>query len=83
MPRFQRTRRLYVARRAPSGCAPYDEPSTKEVRLRPVLIALAALVVCVVVGVVLYALDFVVLGIVAFLAGIPVALVAWVVANDR
>jgi hypothetical protein len=48
-----------------------------------VLVALAALVACVVLGVVLYALDFAVLGIVAFLSGIPVALVAWVLANDR
>lgn len=51
--------------------------------MRPVLIALAALVACVVAGVVLYALDFELLGIVAFLAGIPVGLVVWLVANER
>lgn len=41
------------------------------------------LVAGVVLGIVLLALDFGILGIVALLGAIPVALVAWLIANDR
>jgi hypothetical protein len=49
----------------------------------PFLVGLGVIVAGVVVGAVLLALDFALIGIVIALAAIPVGLVAWVVANDR
>jgi hypothetical protein len=51
--------------------------------LPPWVVGLGALVGCVVAGAILIALDFDLLGIVVALAAIPIALVAWVMANDR
>jgi hypothetical protein len=51
--------------------------------LRPLLMAGLVLVAGVVLGIVLLALDFGLLGIVALLGSIPVAFVAWLLANDR
>ena len=49
----------------------------------PYIVGIGALVACVVAGAILIALDFGLIGIVVALAAIPIALVAWVVANDR
>jgi hypothetical protein len=51
--------------------------------LPPYIVGIGALVACVVAGAILIALDFGLIGIVVALAAIPIALVAWVVANDR
>jgi hypothetical protein len=51
--------------------------------LRPLLMAGLVLVAGVVLGIVLVALDFGILGMVAMLGAIPVAFVAWLLANDR
>lgn len=51
--------------------------------LPPWVVGIGALIACVVAGAILITLDFSLIGIVVALAAIPVALVAWVVANDR
>ena len=47
------------------------------------LVAIGALLAAIVAGVVLYVLDFEVLGIVVFLASLPAALAAWMTYGDR
>jgi hypothetical protein len=49
----------------------------------PVLLALATLLVAAVVGVVLMVNDNTLVGIVVLFASIPLALVVWIVVNDR
>jgi hypothetical protein len=49
----------------------------------PWVVGIGALIACVVAGVVLITLDVWLIGIVVALAAIPIALVAWVMANDR
>ena len=51
--------------------------------LPPWVVGIGAMIACVVAGAVLITLDFDLIGIVVALAAIPVALVAWVMANDR
>ncbi len=51
--------------------------------LPPWVVGIGVLIACVVAGAILITLDFALIGIVVALAAIPVALVAWVVANDR
>ena len=51
--------------------------------LPPWVVGVGTLIACVVAGAVLIALDFGLIGIVVALAAIPLALVAWVMANDR
>ena len=52
-------------------------------RGRPLLVALAVLVIGFIVGVVLVAMDFVLIGILIAAGAIPAALVAWITAGDR
>ena len=52
-------------------------------RGRPLLVALAVLVIGFIVGVVLVAMDFVLIGILVAAGAIPAALVAWITAGDR
>ena len=49
----------------------------------PMLIALGVLILGFVAGVVLVAMDFVLIGILVAAGAIPAALVAWVTAGDR
>ena len=51
--------------------------------LPPFVVAIGVVAAGLLAGVVLLALDFVLIGIVVALAAIPVGLVAWVLANDR
>jgi hypothetical protein len=51
--------------------------------LPPWVVSIGTLVACVVAGAILITLGFGLIGIVVALAAIPVALVAWVMANDR
>ena len=51
--------------------------------LPPWVVGIGAMVACVVAGAVLITVGFDLIGIVVALAAIPVALVAWVMANDR
>ena len=51
--------------------------------LPPWVIGIGAMIACVVAGAILITVGFDLIGIVVALAAIPVALVAWVVANDR
>jgi hypothetical protein len=78
MPRFHRTGRLYAAGGTPvrpDGIGWVVDP--RRLLLRPLLMAGLVL------GIVLLALDFGILGMVAMLGAIPVAFVAWLLANDR
>ncbi|HEU6445407.1 MAG TPA: hypothetical protein VFL61_10155 [Gaiellaceae bacterium] len=52
-------------------------------RGRPLLVALAVLVIGFIVGVVLVAMDFVLIGILIAAGAIPAAFVAWITAGDR
>jgi hypothetical protein len=52
-------------------------------RGRPALIGLAVLVIGFIVGVVLVAMDFVLIGILIAAGAIPAAFVAWITAGDR
>ena len=52
-------------------------------RGRPLLVALAVLVIGFIVGVVLVAMDFVLIGILVAAGAIPAAFVAWITAGDR
>ena len=52
-------------------------------RGRPALIGLAVLIIGVVIGITLLAMDFVLIGILVACGAIPAALVAWVTAGDR
>jgi hypothetical protein len=84
MPRFHRTGRLYAAGSTsvcPDGIGWVVDP--RRLLLRPLLMAGLVLVAGVVLGIVLLALDFGILGMVAMLGAIPVAFVAWLLANDR
>ena len=49
----------------------------------PWLLAIGVLVAAVIAGVILMALDFVVIGIVVALGSIPIAFAAWITAGDR
>ena len=49
----------------------------------PMLIALGVLILGFVVGIVLLAMDFVLIGILVAVGAIPAALVAWMTAGDR
>ena len=51
--------------------------------LPPWVVGIGAMIACVVAGAILITVGFDLIGIVVALASIPVALVAWVVANDR
>ena len=62
---------------------PRREQGSDPMNLPPYIVGIGALVACVVAGAILIALDFGLIGIVVALAAIPIALVAWVVANDR
>jgi hypothetical protein len=52
-------------------------------KIPPYLVGIGVFVAGVVVGAILLALDFALIGIVVALAAVPASLVAWVVANDR
>jgi hypothetical protein len=52
-------------------------------RGRPMMIGLAVLIIGVAIGIVLLAMDFVLIGILVACGAIPAALVAWVTAGDR
>jgi hypothetical protein len=52
-------------------------------RGRPALIGLGVLILGFVIGVVLLAMDFVLIGILVACGAIPAALVAWMTAGDR
>jgi hypothetical protein len=52
-------------------------------RGRPMMIGLAVLVLGVVAGIILLAMDFVLIGILVALGAIPAAFVAWMTAGDR
>jgi hypothetical protein len=52
-------------------------------RGRPLLVGLAVLVIGFIVGVVLVAMDFVLIGILIAAGAIPAAFVAWITAGDR
>ena len=52
-------------------------------RGRPLLVGLAVLVIGFVAGVILVAMDFVLIGILVGAGAIPAALVAWLTAGDR
>mgnify|MGYP001016230570 CR=1 FL=1 len=51
--------------------------------MRPILLALAALVVAFAVGIILMLGDRYLIGTVVMLVGLPVAFVVWLTANDR
>ena len=51
--------------------------------MSPTLTAIGILIVGVVGGAVLYSADHWVIGMMVMLAAVPVALVAWIAANDR
>lgn len=51
--------------------------------MRPIFAALAVLILCAIAGVILVTLDRSLIGVVVFIASVPAALVAWVVAVDR
>ena len=52
-------------------------------RGRPMMIGLAVLILGFVIGIVLLAMDFVLIGILVACLAIPAALVAWMTAGDR
>jgi hypothetical protein len=52
-------------------------------RGRPMMIGLAVLIIGVAIGIVLLAMDFVLIGILVACGAIPAALVAWMTAGDR
>jgi hypothetical protein len=52
-------------------------------RGRPMMIGLAVLIIGVAIGIILLAMDFVLIGILVACGAIPAALVAWVTAGDR
>jgi hypothetical protein len=52
-------------------------------RGRPAMVGLAVLVVGFIAGIVLLAMDFVLIGILVALLAIPAAFVAWMTAGDR
>jgi hypothetical protein len=52
-------------------------------RGRPALIGLGVLILGFVIGIVLLAMDFVLIGILVAAGAIPAALVAWMTAGDR
>ena len=52
-------------------------------RGRPALIGLGVLILGFVIGIVLLAMDFVLIGILVACGAIPAALVAWMTAGDR
>ena len=49
----------------------------------PFVIALAALVACIVGGIILFVVGLEIIGIAVFLAAIPCAIGAWMTSNDR
>ena len=51
--------------------------------MSPTLTAIAVLIGGIIAGVILYEADHWVIGIVVMLAAVPIALVAWVKANER
>jgi hypothetical protein len=55
----------------------------RPVQDRPVLFAFVVLIACFVAGAILLALDFVLIGIIVALVGIPAAFVAWMTAGER
>jgi hypothetical protein len=52
-------------------------------RGRPMMIGLAVLIIGFIVGLILIAMDFTLIGILVACGAIPAALVAWVTAGDR
>src|SRR4029078_10314749 len=81
------TRRRLTSASAASSARLDDPPRSREgslpMNLPPWVVGIGAMIACVVAGAVLITLGFDLIGIVVALAAIPVALVAWVVANDR
>jgi hypothetical protein len=47
------------------------------------LIAVGTIVGCIIAGAILLALGFTLIGIIVAVAGVPIALVAWITAGDR
>jgi len=49
----------------------------------PALIALGTLVGCIVAGAILLGIGLTLIGLIVMVAGVPIALVAWITAGDR
>ena len=49
----------------------------------PALLALGALIGCIVAGGILMAIGITLIGLIVMVAGVPIALVVWVTAGDR